>query len=226
MIDDTEVRLEGFETWNVLLQHGESDWNRFADETKAKETTACLLSTSGTTGLPKLAIITHAACVAQGTILSDATEKPYVVKRLIFLPMFHAFTWPLGLTLPLREGCPTYVMPKFDMQRFGDSVRTFGITETALVPPLCAALLASVDIDEALKELRLIWCAGAPLPALSLHQLYGRLVPDARMAQVWGLTECGWVTTFLFPEKDYSASVGRLLPNTEAKSVRQECKGT
>ena len=62
-----------------LLNHGERDWVRFRSEEEAKNTTAALLSTSGTTGLPKAAMISHHSFVMQSIMLEDSKEKPYKV---------------------------------------------------------------------------------------------------------------------------------------------------
>ena len=62
-----------------LLSHGERDWVRFSSEEEAKNTTAALLSTSGTTGLPKAAMISHHSFVMQSIMLEDSKEKPYKV---------------------------------------------------------------------------------------------------------------------------------------------------
>ena len=48
---------------------------------------------------------------------------------------------------------------------------------------------------------------------------YKNLHPDAVFSQVWGMTEIGAVTLFKYPEKDFSASVGRALPGCEIKLV-------
>lgn len=45
------------------------------------------------------------------------------------------------------------------------------------------------------------------------------LAPEARILQVYGMTESGWITTFSYPERDTSGSVGRQIPNMEIKSV-------
>lgn len=68
-----------------LLNHGERDWVRFSSEEEAKNTTAALLSTSGTTGLPKAAMISHHSFVMQSIMLEDGKEKPYKVE-LSFQP--------------------------------------------------------------------------------------------------------------------------------------------
>ena len=62
-----------------LLIHGERDWVRFSSEEEAKNTTAALLSTSGTTGLPKAAMIFHHSFVLQSIMLEDNKDKPYKV---------------------------------------------------------------------------------------------------------------------------------------------------
>jgi acyl-CoA synthetase (AMP-forming)/AMP-acid ligase II len=74
---------EGFKSWESLMQHGEKDWARFDDEKTANTTTATRLYSSGTTGLPKAATLTHRNLIAQHTLVHEATWKPYEV---CFLP--------------------------------------------------------------------------------------------------------------------------------------------
>lgn len=64
-----------------LLHHGEADWIRFEDNDAAKNTVAALLSTSGTTGLPKAAMISHYSCVMQNIMIQDSERKTYDVSR-------------------------------------------------------------------------------------------------------------------------------------------------
>jgi long-subunit acyl-CoA synthetase (AMP-forming) len=69
----------GCRPWTDLLLHGEADWITFDNEAKAKNTIAALLTTSGTTGLPKSAVISHYAFVSQGVMLQAFEDKPYEV---------------------------------------------------------------------------------------------------------------------------------------------------
>ena len=68
-------------SWRDLLNSGEADWIRFDNERIAKETPACMVTTSGTTGLPKLAILSHYSWVAFNSVVDDPVPKPYEIKR-------------------------------------------------------------------------------------------------------------------------------------------------
>ena len=72
-----------YRSWKDLMDHGESDWITFEDHDQSKNITAALLSTSGTTGLPKAAMISHYSCIIQNVMLNDSKNKPYKVSILI-----------------------------------------------------------------------------------------------------------------------------------------------
>lgn len=77
VFDEFNVLQESeFRSWEIFLEHGEDDWITFDDEIISKNTIACLMSTSGTTGLPKAAQFSHFAQVA-GAMLAQEPEKPY-----------------------------------------------------------------------------------------------------------------------------------------------------
>ena len=71
----------GFQYLHELLPYFEDDWVRFDDEKTAKETAACLVTTSGTTGMPKLAVLSHYSWVAFNSVVDDPIPKPYEIKR-------------------------------------------------------------------------------------------------------------------------------------------------
>lgn len=69
----------GQQSWRELLNYGEQDWVRFDDLHLASTTPAARLFSSGTTGLPKGANITHYNFIAQNELTSKANPKPYAV---------------------------------------------------------------------------------------------------------------------------------------------------
>jgi 4-coumarate--CoA ligase len=103
-------------------------------------------------------------------------------------------------------------MPRYDRKVFIDTVEKYQVTEVLLVPPMVLSLpLAPKCIRSALASLRQIFCGGAAVPYHVQKKLYDVLHPDARINQVFGMTECGWVCASQYPERDETSSVGRPL---------------
>lgn len=113
-----------------------------------------------------------------------------------------------------------YLMRRFDMKQYLDSIERFAITETALVPAMIYGILKSpLATKEGLQSLRYMWCAGSPLRKSTQEDLQAMLSPQAKISQVWGLTEVGWATALFWPEGDDSGSVGRAIPGLTVKFV-------
>lgn len=71
--------LAGFKSWKTLLSHGEQDWVRFNNLEECKNTTAALMFSSGTTGIPKAAMWSHYNLIAQHTLVHEHVEVPWEV---------------------------------------------------------------------------------------------------------------------------------------------------
>ena len=111
-------------------------------------------------------------------------------------------------------------MRRFDIQHFLEAIERFRITELFMVPPMIVALLMSpLTQRELLQSIRYLWSGGAPLRSLIQCQMQALLSPEAKVSQVWGMTESGWTTCFSWPEGDETGSVGRALPSMEMKLV-------
>jgi acyl-CoA synthetase (AMP-forming)/AMP-acid ligase II len=74
-----ESTPEGYQSWNSLLSCGERDWVQVED---ADNTPAAYVSTSGTSGLPKAAIIPHSYFVSQGQFQDQISATRYKVSPL------------------------------------------------------------------------------------------------------------------------------------------------
>ena len=152
-----------------------------------------------------------------------STNSLRQASRLITVPMFHAYAFPIAHLSALREGIPTYIMSRFEIHKYLSNIEKYQITETAMVPAIMHTIVKQWAacrpkfFSSPLNSLRLVWCAGSPLDERTQDNMYRLLEPCVRVVQVWGMTEALWISTFLWPEKDHSASVGRLLPGIEAK---------
>lgn len=155
-----------YPSWTTLLDHGEADWETFDDESIAKSTTAMLLTTSGTTGLPKAAEISHFNLVAQHTLAWERQDaaRPWAYNTLIALPMFHAAMAPLCHTSVLRSGYVAYMQRKFDVNNYMEYVDKYRCTELLMVPPVVLRIVMSEEKGKYdLTCVKRGWCGAAPL---------------------------------------------------------------
>ncbi len=227
---------DGYRSWDELLQHGEADWVRFKNREEASTTVATLGFTSGTTGLPKAAMVSHEYSVSQ-IFGIRSRDKPYEVgnpersvtisyanrlqvSRLICLPAFHAFGMPLISGCAIRYHETVYLMRRFDTKQFVEDIERFHITEIPVVPAMIVAILNSpVTKKRHLQSLRYVWSAGSPLRASTQAEFKSLLASEAKLSQVWGMTETGWALFFSWPEGDDTGSVGRIMDGMGAWSV-------
>jgi 4-coumarate--CoA ligase len=172
---------QGLKSWRTLFNYGERDWEHFDDLETAKNTQAARLFSSGTTGLPKAAVLSHYNFIAQETMISVFFPRPYKPIQMIALPMFHVAVAPRAHFSPLRSGMKTYFMRRFDLEPFLANIERFGITELITVPPVVIAIIMSPASKKySLKSIKQANCGAAPLgkeTQLKLQVLLGDGVP-------------------------------------------------
>ncbi|KAG9201606.1 hypothetical protein G6514_005613 [Epicoccum nigrum] len=219
-----EERWGGLKSWRYLMGHGESDWVTWDDEARSKSTTAARLFSSGTTGLPKAVEMTHHNFIAQHTMVLEHKPRDYEVIRLLCTPMFHVSNVPRAHTSPLRGGLRTYVMRRFDLETWLQNIERFDITEANMVPPMVIQVInSSLTKKYSLKSIRNSWVGAAPLAAEPQARYKALLRHDTPFNQVWGMSETSCIATMVhYPEHDPTGSVGRFLPNMDAKLVDDE----
>ncbi|KAJ5483836.1 Phenylacetyl-CoA ligase epaB [Penicillium diatomitis] len=215
----------GHKSWKELFNFGHEDWIRFNDLQSTQTTTAARLFSSGTTGLPKAVIITHYNLVAQHELTIAVDPRPYPVSRAVTVPIFHAAAAPTTHISTLKAGQPAYVLRRFDLQQYLETVEKYNVTDLLMVPPIAIAILMSpVATKRAfLRKSRMVICGAAPLDKDIQARFRSLLGKDVPFNQVWGMTETSCIATmFRYPECDDTGSVGRLIPNLEAKLIDEE----
>ncbi len=82
---------------------------------------------------------------------------------------------------------------------------------------IIALLISPLTKSENLQSLRYIWCRGSPLWSSTKADFQALLAPEAKVTQVWGMTETVWCIVFFWPEADDTGSIGRILPGVSMK---------
>lgn len=213
----TEQASIHFRTLHDLLTLGNSSTLQEHLRAIPSHSPATVMSTSGTTGLPKMVQRSHRSLIAEtSAIVDNNAAKPYPVRRLYCTPIFHAFSFPEMVINSLRMGYPSYYMRRLN-DTFTGNIHKFAITETMAAPAMLLQITGRVEKCQGerfnLQSLRMVLCAGAPL-ASHLRSRFLQLFDhgSARIVQVWGMSEGGWFATFRYPEHDDTGSVGRPLP--------------
>ncbi|TVY87821.1 Acyl-CoA ligase [Lachnellula willkommii] len=215
-----EATPDGYQSWNRLLDKGEENWVRIEDP----DTTAAYFSTSGTTGFPKAAIISHGYLVSQGESMEQicATENPEEKDPWLFsIPAFHAFCIPFQHVLALRQkNKPTYILSRFNDSVFVDLLQKYEIRSAAVIPPI---LISIVKYPEPVfKSLRTIFFGGSNLALGVVEEMYTKLHPSAIVHQVFGMTELGICIVWNRKERDLTNSIGQPLPGYKLRVVDDE----
>jgi acyl-CoA synthetase (AMP-forming)/AMP-acid ligase II len=175
---------------------------------------AMLLSTSGTTGLPKSAAHTHAGCVATLRQFAAGSLRRFRPDHVVsgIVPFPHQYG-SVMLNSALRAGARMVSLPRFEPEAFLRMIEEHRVTVAIVVPPVARLLARHPLVDRFdLSSLRFLLVGAAPCPASLEEECEQRL--GCTVAQGLGMTEAA---PLALPEEPVRhGSVGRLVPETEA----------
>ena len=190
---------------------------------RAAEDTAVILYTSGTTGHPKGAELTHFnlsrnAQVTATTLLGLDTGDVI----LGCLPFFHAFGQTCCLNAAIQAGCTTTLMSRFDASRALDIIASEGVTVFEGVPTMYVALLEQqARLPRHAESLRVCISGGAALPVETLRRFDETF--DCPILEGYGLSETSPVAAFNHPGRPRKAgSIGTPIAGVEFRLIDEE----
>lgn len=182
------------------------------------EKLACLLYTSGTSGRPRAAMLTHRALLAN--IEQIAQVEPPLIHGddvvLGVLPLFHVYGLNAVLGVVVRHRAKLVLAARFEPQGTLDLIEDEACSVVPVAPPVFAYWRDVDGLRERLGPVRLVLSGSAPLdPQLSAWFTEATGVP---VHQGYGLTEAApVVTSTLCSERLQPGSVGAALPGIELR---------
>ncbi|MEW1660791.1 MULTISPECIES: long-chain fatty acid--CoA ligase [unclassified Streptomyces] len=158
--------------------------------------TAVILYTSGTTGEPKGAELTHANLIRNCRIVATDLAQ-LLAEDVVFggLPLFHAFGQTCTLNAVVVSGACLTLLPRFDAAKALGILEGHGVTVFAGVPTVYSRLLRQPGLDAYdVSRLRVCLAGGAAMPVQVLHDFQAAF--DCVVLEGYGLSETSPVTSF------------------------------
>ncbi len=190
-------------------------------EPPGAEELACLQYTSGTTGRPRGAMLTHANLLADAAASAEAVHMAEGDVFLSVLPLFHVFGATVTMIIPITLGAASAYLPRFEPLAVLETIQRAGVTIFCGVPSMFAVLAALRGPQGPdLSTLRLCISGGAALP-LDLTPIIEERY-DTTLLEGYGPTEASPVVSCnRTRESRKTGSVGPPLPGLHVQ-IRDE----
>ena len=189
------------------------------------EAILALIYTSGTTGQPKGVMVNH------GNVLADVHHFNYWMRYtegVVYLhaaPLFHIADFPAMFAAP-AFGAAQLTIPKFNPQNFCETVERQHVSHTVLVPTMINLLTQFPEAKTYdLSSLEVLAYGGSPMAPELIQRARG-LLPHAKLVQVYGLSETGFLTGLQDQEHthDRLLSCGRPCPGIDLQVTDESGK--
>jgi long-chain acyl-CoA synthetase len=180
--------------------------------------TAVILYTSGTTGKPKGAELTHANlhdnCTISADTLGEISEEDTLLGAL---PLFHSFGQTCSLNSAMYKGARLSMIPRFDPEKALEIIERDRVTLFQGVPTMFNGMLqAKSDAD--VSCLRLCMSGGSAMPEQVMRSFEERF--GCKVLEGYGLSETSPVASFNHPDRpNKPGSIGTPIKGVEMKLV-------
>ncbi|HET6857123.1 MAG TPA: FadD3 family acyl-CoA ligase [Streptomyces sp.] len=214
-----------FCTWKDFLASGDpvsADEVRVRSSTVEASSASDIIFTSGTTGRPKGAVITHEQTLRGYDIWCELAGLREGDRYLIVNPFFHTFGYKAGIIACLMRGATMVPQPVFNVDTVLANIAAERISVLPGPPTLHQSLLDHPARDEHdLSALRLVVTGAAVVPLRLVERLRSEL-HIATVLTAYGLSEASGIVTMCRrgdPPETIAATSGRAIPGTEVKVV-------
>ena len=208
-----------FDQWSDFLDSG-------ADSTHTLPTVdpgdaAMIQYTSGTTGLPKGALLHHRGVVNNSAHTLDLMEVGDGTVSLTTMPLFHAGGCLLCVVGAVSRRGTQVLVESFDPALVLELIETYRCDGMATVPTMLISMLEHPNFDSTdLSSMKHLSSGASTVPAPLVTTFQERL--GAAFTILFGQTECSPMVTMTNPTDsiaDKAETIGRAMPHTEGKIV-------
>jgi long-chain acyl-CoA synthetase len=193
-------------------------------EDRAGDDTAVILYTSGTTGSPKGAELTHANLMRNTEIAAGLFDIGQQDTILGALPLFHSFGQTCGLNAAVKAGARLSLIPRFEPGKALEILQRDKVTVFEGVPTMYGALLNHPGREQFdTSSLRVCASGGAALPVELLKGFEEAF--QTKVLEGYGLSETSPVASFNQPDRERKpGSIGTPVEGVEMKVVDDDGK--
>ncbi|HMC69847.1 MAG TPA: AMP-binding protein, partial [Mycobacteriales bacterium] len=201
----------------------------FSDDTgditpTSADDTAVLLYTSGTTGRPKGAELTHFQLYMNCTIAGELFGFRDDDVGLAVLPLFHVFGLSSVLNTSVRYGGTIVLVPRFELDAVLDAMEQHQCTIFSGVPTMYFALLQADTGGHDLSAMRVGVSGGAAIPG-EVIRAFEEKFPGVVILEGYGLSETASTTTFNVSDEERKVlSIGKPIWGVEVRVVGDDGK--
>lgn len=223
-----EGHPDGMFNWSDILEMAEQVSQEELEAVKATLDIHDVINmqyTSGTTGFPKGVMLTHYNLVNNGKAIGDCMNFTHEDRLLIHVPLFHCFGCVLGVMASITHGTTMILNDHFNPIHALKVIEAERCTAVHGVPTMFISILENPEFSKYdLSSLRTGIMAGSPCPI----EFMKRAVNDMGMKEIvitYGQTESSpaiTMTTTTDPLEIRVATVGKVIPNVEAKIIDPE----
>jgi long-chain acyl-CoA synthetase len=183
------------------------------------EDPAVIIYTSGLTGKPRGAVLTHHNLYSQSALVADIVKRTSKDKGLSVIPLFHSFGATANMIAIMRVGCSVVMMERFTMDSIFSAIEKEKITYICAVPRLYLGMMfhegaAKYDIS----CLEVCITGGAPMPPEFIPAFEAQF--GVKIMEGYGLTEAAPVCSFTRVGMEQKpGSIGVAIPGATIKIV-------
>jgi long-chain acyl-CoA synthetase len=230
VIEPVRAGLEGLR--DVILVDGDGNGGVSLDElatrgsgpppvSRAHDDLTAILYTSGTTGKPKGAMLSHRNLLVNAAQGAELVPLGAGERVGMLLPLFHANAQVVTTIIPLLIGCEVVMWEKFSASKFWATVDECRPVTISAVPTILAAVLNAPGAPDGGSSLRYVICGAAPLSVELLRAFEERF--RIRILEGFGMTETGCIASINPYYGDRKVgSIGLPIRGQEMKIVDQE----